>query len=197
MQFGSICAISSTTKKTAIKWKIWLKANVPRSMISGLCTAQFWPRYCWHLTPPMVISHQKSGRTSLIRISRPLLNHHSPKKAWLLKYQCQDLSDKEGCATAGNIYTTSNRPETGKKRGQQWRQHQFHFLPSFSTCQVTWPPQGEEIVSMTTRLCHHSGNISGPKWLALDYCQPHYPTCEFHLLQASYGQNTCNVVCRS
>lgn len=77
---------------------------------------QFWPRYCWHLTPPMVISHQKSGRTSLIRISRPLLNHHSPKKAWLLKYQCQDLSDKEGWATAGNIYTTSNRPETGKKR---------------------------------------------------------------------------------
>ena len=129
-----------------VKWKIWLKANVPRSMISGLCTAQFWPRYCWHLTPPMVISHQKSGRTSLIRISRPLLNHHSPKKAWLLKYQCQDLSDKEGWATAGNIYTTSNRPETGKKRGQQWRQHQFHFLPSFSTCQVTWPPQGEEIV---------------------------------------------------
>ena len=85
-------------------------------MISGLCTAQFWPRYCWHLTPPMVISHQKSGRTSLIRISRPLLNHHSPKKAWLLKYQCQDLSDKEGWATAGNIYTTSIRPETGKKR---------------------------------------------------------------------------------
>ena len=77
---------------------------------------QFWPRYCWHLTPPMVISHQKSGRTSLIRISRPLLNHHSPRKAWLLKYQCQDLSDKEGWATAGNIYTTSNRPETGKKR---------------------------------------------------------------------------------
>ena len=115
--------------------------------MSGLCTAQFWPRYCWHLTPPMVISHHKSGRTSLIRISRPLLNHHSPKKAWLLKYQCQDLSDKEGWATAGNIYTTSNRPETGKKRGQQWRQHQFHFLPSFSTCQVTWPPQGEEIVS--------------------------------------------------
>ena len=127
--------------------------------MSGLCTAQFWPRYCWHLTPPMVISHHKSGRTSLIRISRPLLNHHSPKKAWLLKYQCQDLSDKEGWATAGNIYTTSNRPETGKKRGQQWRQHQFHFLPSFSTCQVTWPPQGEEIVQMTTRFCHLSGTF--------------------------------------